>query len=272
MDLPRHLLTGEPYPLRALVAFGLNHRMWPDSEGLLKALDKLDFIVDVDRCLTDSAKYCRHGAARLHARWSAASCGCIPRRTSYSRSRLIEPLGRVRSDVDIICDLAAKLGMEDELLNPQGAAAGTFSDDGTPDFAAAHELALDWLLEPTGSDGLGTEEAPRGHAGRQGAASSTRSTRRRASPRRAARWSSPQACLAKYAEEPGITALPDLPGARTQPGVRARGGQGLSAHPRHGLLGCPCSSTRAPSGSRGPAACGRRPRPISTRWMRLAWA
>ena len=34
MDLPRQIRTGDPYPLRALVAFGLNHRMFPGAGPL----------------------------------------------------------------------------------------------------------------------------------------------------------------------------------------------------------------------------------------------
>ena len=34
---PARWRPGEPYPLRGLVAFGLNYRLWPDSEGFLAA-------------------------------------------------------------------------------------------------------------------------------------------------------------------------------------------------------------------------------------------
>ncbi len=57
MDLPRQINTGQPYPLRALVGFGMNHRMWPDSSGLIAAVDKLDFVCVVDLFLTDTAKH-----------------------------------------------------------------------------------------------------------------------------------------------------------------------------------------------------------------------
>ncbi len=147
MDLPRHLRTGDPYPLRALVAFGMNHRMWPDSNGLLEALDKLDFICDVDLFLTDTAKY---------ADIVLPACSSVERSEfrvypapyAILTQPVIEPLGESRSDADIIFGLANKLGVDDALLNP-GEAGGGFLPSGAPDFGAAHEAALDWLLEPT---------------------------------------------------------------------------------------------------------------------------
>jgi anaerobic selenocysteine-containing dehydrogenase len=48
MHLPEQVRTGRPYPLKALLAFGINYRMWPDSEGCRQALASLDFIANVD--------------------------------------------------------------------------------------------------------------------------------------------------------------------------------------------------------------------------------
>ena len=57
MDLPRQISTGDPYPLRGLVAFGLNHRMFPGPDRFLEAVQKLDFICDVDLFATDTSSY-----------------------------------------------------------------------------------------------------------------------------------------------------------------------------------------------------------------------
>lgn len=131
MHLPFQIQSGDPYPLKAMVAFGLNHRMWPDSGFMLDALQKLDFIVDVDLFMTDSAKY-----ADI----------VLPACTSLERSELrcyaeeyviytqpaIAPLYQSRPDVDIICELARRLGLDDPLL------------------AAGYETSLEWILEPSG--------------------------------------------------------------------------------------------------------------------------
>ena len=52
----RLYLKEEPYPLKAVVGFGLNHRMWPEPEYFQKALEALDFYVNVDLFFSDSSK------------------------------------------------------------------------------------------------------------------------------------------------------------------------------------------------------------------------
>ena len=57
-DLARQIREEKPYKLRALVGFGLNHRIAPGSDRLAEALKTLDFLVDTDLFLTDTAKLC----------------------------------------------------------------------------------------------------------------------------------------------------------------------------------------------------------------------
>lgn len=57
MDMPRQILEGTPYPLRAVFALGMNARMFPNSGRMFKALESLDFFVDTDLFMTDAAKY-----------------------------------------------------------------------------------------------------------------------------------------------------------------------------------------------------------------------
>ncbi len=56
-DLGRQILEGTPYPIRSVFALGMNYRMFPDSGRFLQALLKLDYFVDVDLFLTDTARY-----------------------------------------------------------------------------------------------------------------------------------------------------------------------------------------------------------------------
>ena len=53
--LAEYILKEEPYPLKALVAVGMNHRMWPKPSYLQEALKKLEFYVNVDLFLSDSS-------------------------------------------------------------------------------------------------------------------------------------------------------------------------------------------------------------------------
>lgn len=131
VHLPHQILSGKPYPVKGLIGFGLNYRMWPDSNGMLESLKKLDFFVNVDLFMTDSCKY-----ADI----------VLPACSSVERSELrcygmgyiiltqpaIPPLYDSRSDVDIIYELANRLGLDDPL------------------FKAGYEASIDWILEPSG--------------------------------------------------------------------------------------------------------------------------
>ncbi|NLT95605.1 MAG: molybdopterin-dependent oxidoreductase [Clostridia bacterium] len=131
MELPFQIRSRKPYPIKALIGFGLNYRMWPDSDSFLESLQELDFFVNVDIFMTDSCKY-----ADI----------VLPACTSVERSELrcwgmgyvilttpaIEPLYQSRSDTDIIYQLAVKLGLDDPL------------------FKAGYEASIDWILKPSG--------------------------------------------------------------------------------------------------------------------------
>jgi anaerobic selenocysteine-containing dehydrogenase len=131
MHLPFQIQSQKPYPLRAVVGFGMNYRMWPGSDFMKESLKKLDFFVDVDLFMTDTAKM-----ADL----------VLPACTSFERSELkiyrqqyviwtepvIKPLGKARSDADIIQGMAESLKLDDPLL------------------LKGHDAWIEWMLEPAG--------------------------------------------------------------------------------------------------------------------------
>ncbi|MDR3567767.1 MAG: molybdopterin-dependent oxidoreductase [Syntrophobacteraceae bacterium] len=131
MELPFRIGTGSPYPVRSVVGFGLNHRMWPGCGLLYERLKKLDFFLQVELFMTDTCK-----AADL----------ILPACTSFERSELkfypekfvlwttpvIPPLGDSRPDTEIIFDLANRIAARDGLLK-QG-----------------YEANVDWILKPAG--------------------------------------------------------------------------------------------------------------------------
>lgn len=131
MHLPFQIRSGKPYPIKALIAFGMNHKMWPDSNGFIESLKGLDLFVNVDLFMTDT---CQHADIVLPA------CSSVERSELrfYSMGYMIftqpaiAPLFESRSDVEIIYDLAARLGLEDPL------------------FKAGYEASLNWILEPSG--------------------------------------------------------------------------------------------------------------------------
>ena len=130
-DIPRQIATGEPYPLKALFALGLNHRMWPASQRFIEHICELDFIVNADLFLTDSAKYAdivlpsSSSAERRELR-------CWPMGYAQFTQPAIEPLGESKSDVWILSELSKRMELGDELLE------------------AGIEACVDWILEPSG--------------------------------------------------------------------------------------------------------------------------
>ena len=115
LDLARHILEKDPYPIRAIFALGMNHRMFPNSKHTEEAIKALDFFVDVDIFLTDTAKW---------ADIVLPACTSFERGTfrNYGNGKLaftkpvIEPLYESKSDVDILCELADVMELPDPLL------------------------------------------------------------------------------------------------------------------------------------------------------------
>ena len=154
MDLTRQITSGDPYPLRGLVGFGMNYRLWPGSDKLREAMEKLDFIVDVDLFLTDTAKLADIVLPTCSS-LERSELRCYPQKYIVYTSPVIEPLGESRSDMDIVYALADKLGLDylpEGVVVPEGAgeAGGMYLDGGLPDFRAGFEASLDWILEPSG--------------------------------------------------------------------------------------------------------------------------
>ncbi len=110
MHLPYQIRSGEPYPIKALIGFGMNHRMWPDSNGLLESVEKLDFFVNVDIFMTET---CKSADIVLPACTSVerSELRCYPMGYIIFTQPAIPPLYESRSDVEIIYELAGRLGI-----------------------------------------------------------------------------------------------------------------------------------------------------------------
>jgi len=131
MHLPFHIQSGKPYSVKAMLAFGINYRMWPDSDFMAKSLQKLDFIANVDLFMTESCKYADivlPACSSVERR----ELRCYQERFIIYTQPAIEPLHKSRSDADIIYALAEKLDLKD------------------PMFSAGYEASLDWILDPSG--------------------------------------------------------------------------------------------------------------------------
>lgn len=114
MDLARNIVEGTPYPIRAVFALGFNHRMFPGNGRLLEALEQVDFFVNTDIFMTDTAKY---------ADIVLPACTSLERADLHQAGPLVRflepailPLYESKSDADILCELAAYMALDDDIL------------------------------------------------------------------------------------------------------------------------------------------------------------
>jgi anaerobic selenocysteine-containing dehydrogenase len=208
MDFPRQVDTGDPYPLRGLVGFGLNYRMFPDSQGWLAALNKLDFIAVVDLYATDSAKYAdiilpaASSVERTEVR-------CYPQKYVAYTTPVIEPIGEARSDTDIIFGLAQKLGLDYQKLDADHTAElGGFLPNGAPDFGAAFDSALDWMFQPSGMTMAELKAHPGGMFVPNPLPLAFKKYEKNGFPTASGKMEFVSSLLEKYSDRPGITGLP----------------------------------------------------------------
>ncbi len=131
MELPEQIRTEKPYPIKSVIGFGMNHRMWPDSTAMAEALKELDFFVAIDLFMTDT---CKLADIVLPACSSVerSEFRCWPTGYATCTKPAIKPLYESKSDIDIIIELARYIAPEDQLL------------------CSSFEETLDWMLEPSG--------------------------------------------------------------------------------------------------------------------------
>jgi anaerobic selenocysteine-containing dehydrogenase len=207
MDIPRQAATGDPYPLRAFVGFGLNYRLWPGSDKLLATLDKLDFVVDVDLFLTDSA---RHADIVLPTCSSLerSELRCYPQQYVIYTTPVIAPLGESRPDFDIIFALADKLGLDYQVGGGAGEKLGGYLPNGAPDFTPAVEAAFDWMLEPSGMTIGELRTHPAGMPVPHPLPAGYRSYEKAGFGTPSGKMEFSSSILEKYSDHPGISGLP----------------------------------------------------------------
>lgn len=99
------------YPVQTLVAFGMNHHMWPRPDRLETVLEQVDFFANVDMYMTDTAKY---ADILLPAQVSLEreQIEILGLDTIFYQGHVVEPAGEAWADMDIITGLAEKLGFE----------------------------------------------------------------------------------------------------------------------------------------------------------------
>ena len=103
------VLKGEPYKIRSLIIHGASLlTSWPQTSLWREALEKLDFIVTIDRQLTADSAYADIilPATTMFEIDSYMTYGPIFR----LREKMVEPVGEARNDYLIMAELADRLG------------------------------------------------------------------------------------------------------------------------------------------------------------------
>jgi anaerobic selenocysteine-containing dehydrogenase len=134
-DIYRAALEQQPYAVHGLVSFGSNLLVaHADGQTGRKALSALDFHVHVDLFMNPTAELAdivlpatspfESEGLKIGFEISETACSLI-----QLRQRLVEPQGESRSDIDIIFDLACRLGLGEHFW------------EGDIDAAYRHQLA-----------------------------------------------------------------------------------------------------------------------------------
>ena len=149
-DLYRAIVDAEPYKVRALVGFGLNLLLsHADAARGAEALRQLEFHVHTDLYLTPTAAFAdivlpvasaweREGL-RVGFGLDQDACELV-----QLRPAVVAPRGEARADIDIIFDLAVRLGLGNQFWHGD------------------IEAALDYHLAPSGLSVQALRAAPRG--------------------------------------------------------------------------------------------------------------
>ena len=114
MDMFRAILEEDPRPFKALMALGMNQRMFLESDKSPEAYKKLDLIVAMDIVKTDVCEW---------ADYVLPACTSLERANLKGYGNLltatkpaIAPLYESMNDVDFLAELARRLDLDDDIL------------------------------------------------------------------------------------------------------------------------------------------------------------
>ena len=109
MELPKAILEGDPYHVKGLLVFGSSlTTSYPNPDLWRRCYEELDLLVTVDRFMTGDGLYADYilPAATL---FELESYEIFGHRIQH-RERVVDPIGECRTDVEIVGELAERLG------------------------------------------------------------------------------------------------------------------------------------------------------------------
>ena len=171
--LPRAVLDGEPYRVRALVVLGASLlTAWPDPELWRRTLGGLELLVCINRHLTADAAF---ADVVLPATTGFESVSYVRAGGTFRiREAVLPPQGEARSDLAILAELARRLGYghlypqtEEELLRHALEGSGFTLEEvrragGTVRLPAAFPEYRKWEKGSLRADGRAGFETPSG--------------------------------------------------------------------------------------------------------------
>ncbi|MBQ6377113.1 MAG: molybdopterin-dependent oxidoreductase [Lachnospiraceae bacterium] len=131
VELSRYISGEGKYPVRNLIAFGLNTHMWPRPDLLSESFRHLEFFVNMDAFMTEACRYadivlpCELDLEREQVR-------IVGGNHVFCQQKIVEQ-GDMRNDLEVILALAGRLGIEicdppirtmDDYINMQLAGTG----------------------------------------------------------------------------------------------------------------------------------------------------
>ncbi|MFC1895099.1 molybdopterin-dependent oxidoreductase [Thermodesulfobacteriota bacterium] len=107
--LPKSIIDGDPYKIRAMIVYGASLlTCWPDPGRWKKALEELDFLVTMDLQLTADAAYADIVLPATTA--FEQDSYCYYGSSLRLREKMIDPVGEGRSGYDFLVELSKRLG------------------------------------------------------------------------------------------------------------------------------------------------------------------
>lgn len=167
-DVVEAMITGEPYPVKALLTDCNPLTALEDSKKVLKAINSLDLIVVFELFMTPTAEFADYV---LPITWFYESKGIV----EYSgmnfiaaRNRLLEPKGEAREEGEILIDIMRSMSILDRLpfrtyeeyldyrLSPLGISFNEFSKRGYVVVPVEERKYEKGLLREDGNPGFNT--------------------------------------------------------------------------------------------------------------------
>lgn len=131
MGMAEAILSGKPYQIRNVIAFGMNHKMFPRSDRMAEALEAVEFFVDADFFMTDSAKMADLVLPAQPCPEKEYVHILQNNHVMYLPTALKQ--GDTRNDVEIMQGICAALGLNGELTGMRG-----------------FDEYMEWMLSPAG--------------------------------------------------------------------------------------------------------------------------